>query len=89
MGPKHQAFQKRFTHLSGAAFDRAYIKHMVDDHIEDVAAFRREARSAHDPDLRHWAAKTLPILESHLAMARDVRRGVTHESRMTRSMHHR
>jgi len=75
MGPKHQAFQAKFMRLSGAAFDRAYIKHMVDDHVEDVAAFRREARVAHDPDLRRWAAKTLPTLEGHLQMAKDTRRG--------------
>jgi putative membrane protein len=84
MGPKHRRFQNRLMHLSGASFDQAYIKHMVDDHVEDVAAFRREARTAHDADLRHWAAKTLPTLESHLRMARDVRREVYGRRRMMR-----
>ncbi len=87
MGPKHQVFQNRFMRLSGAAFDRAYIKHMVDDHVEDVAAFRHASRTAHDADLRRWAAKTLPTLEGHLEMAKDVRRGLNTHGGMMRPMH--
>ena len=58
--------------LRGAAFDRAYMDAMVTDHEKDVAKFREQSRSAADPDVRDFAARTLPTLESHLQMARDV-----------------
>jgi len=68
---KHKATQDRLSKLSGDAFDKAYMRDMVTDHEHDVAAFKREAASGKDPDLKAWAAKTLPTLEDHLKMARD------------------
>ena len=58
--------------LSGAAFDREYMKHMLDDHRKDVAAFRARSRSAKDPDVRSFAAETLPTLEEHLELAQAI-----------------
>jgi putative membrane protein len=52
--------------LSGKSFDDAYIKMMVDDHKEDVAAFQKAADGSQDPDVKHFASKTLPTLQSHL-----------------------
>ena len=57
--------------LSGAAFDQAYMKAMVSDHVEDVNEFKTESKSGKDADVKAWAAKTLPTLEEHLKMARD------------------
>ena len=71
MGPQEKALRDRLSKLSGAAFDRAYMKAMVDDHVKDVNAFKMEAKSGKDPDVKAWAAKTLPTLEEHLKMARD------------------
>ncbi len=62
----------RLSKLSGAAFDREYVKLMVGDHEKEVAAFRQESRRAKDPDLTAWAAKTLPTLEDHLKMIRQI-----------------
>lgn len=67
--PKHQKDIERLRALSGAAFDREYMKHMVADHRKDVAEFRKEARSAKDSALKDFAAKTLPTLQDHLKMA--------------------
>lgn len=52
--------------LSGSTFDKAYIKAMVKDHKQDVAEFRREAASGHDPDAKAFASETLPTLKEHL-----------------------
>lgn len=52
--------------LSGKSFDEAYVKMMVEDHKEDVADFQKESESAQDPDVKNFASKTLPILQSHL-----------------------
>jgi len=70
IGSKNQKTYNSLSHLSGAAFDKAYMRDMVKDHEADVAAFRRESQSAKDPSVKEWAAKTLPTLEDHLRMAR-------------------
>jgi putative membrane protein len=59
----------RLSKLSGDAFDRAYMQEMVKDHKKDVNEFRTESKSGKDPDIKSWAAKTLPTLEEHLKMA--------------------
>jgi putative membrane protein len=53
--------------LSGKSFDDAYIKMMVDDHKEDVTAFQKAADYSQDPDVKHFASKTLPTLQGHLS----------------------
>lgn len=58
--------------LSGAEFDKAYMQHMVPDHEKTVADFDRASTTATDADLKGWAAKTLPILQEHLRMAKEV-----------------
>ena len=70
ISPEDKALRDRLTRLSGPAFDQAYIKAMVNDHVKDVNAFTMEAKSGADADVKAWAAKTLPTLEEHLKMAR-------------------
>jgi putative membrane protein len=70
--PSQQAMRDRLSVLSGADFDRAYMSEMVRDHTEDVALFEREAEVSADPDLKAWAARSLPMLRDHLALARQV-----------------
>ena len=55
--------------LEGAAFDKAYIAAMIQDHRKDIAAFEKEAASGSDPDLRAFAQKALPTLKGHLEQA--------------------
>ena len=57
--------------LSGAAFDRAYVKAMVEDHKKDVAAFEKAANTVADTAVKNYAAETLPTLQHHLKMAQD------------------
>ena len=54
--------------LSGKEFDKAYVKAMVSDHKDDVSAFEKQSTAAQDPDVRSFAAKTLPTLREHLSM---------------------
>jgi len=68
----HRDIIDNLSKSSGAAFDKAYMAQMVNDHVKDVSAFRKEAKEGKDPEVKAWAAKTLPILEDHLAMARDL-----------------
>lgn len=58
--------------LSGAEFDKAYMSHMVTDHEKAVTLFRNASASAQDADLKAYATKTLPTLEEHLRLAREI-----------------
>jgi putative membrane protein len=60
---------ERLRKLSGIEFDMAYMKHMIDDHKKDVAAFEKAAQSAEDGEVRAFAARTLPTLRAHLLQA--------------------
>ena len=57
---KHKATKARLEKLSGEQFDKAYMADMLKDHKQDVAAFEKESKSAKDPDVKSFAAKTLP-----------------------------
>jgi putative membrane protein len=59
----------RLAKLSGADFDKAYMDHMVKDHKKDVKEFQKAADNAKDPDIKAFAANTLPTLQEHLQMA--------------------
>jgi hypothetical protein len=52
---------------------------MLKDHKEDVAEFRRERKTARDEDVRNFAVKTLPTLESHLKQAEKIAPELTAE----------
>jgi putative membrane protein len=69
MDPEAQKTYDRLSKLSGPQFDRAYIQDMVKDHREDVSLFQTEARSGKDPEIKQFAAQTLPTLKEHLQMA--------------------
>ena len=57
--------------IGAADFDRQYLKLLEIDHKKDIAEFQKEAKSGDDRDLKAWAAKTLPMLQEHLAMVED------------------
>ena len=62
----HKSILDDMTGKSGADFDADYVDAMVDDHEDDVAAFEKQAQNATDPDVKAFAAKTLPTLKKHL-----------------------
>lgn len=67
---RHRAASAKLARLSGPAFDRAYAKQMVDDHQKAVSLFQRESERGANPELKSFAARTLPALREHLEMAR-------------------
>jgi putative membrane protein len=69
---KHQKTLDKLAKLSGPEFDKAYIKDMVKDHREDVSDFQAEAQNGTNPNIRQFAASTLPTLKEHLNMAEDL-----------------
>ena len=67
--PHAKAMHDKLAAMSGAGFDRAFMQAMVADHKKAVNDFRMASKSAKDPEVKGWAAKTLPTLEEHLKMA--------------------
>lgn len=67
---KHKATMSEMQANSGADFDRGYVSDMIEDHEKDVAAFEEKSRNAADPDVKAFAAKTLPTLRKHLEAIR-------------------
>ena len=61
---------RRLSRLSGRHFDCAYMAVQVRAHLQAIAIFRRELRHGHDPAVKAYAARTLPLLRMHLRMAR-------------------
>jgi len=68
----HKSVVDKLNSLSGADFDKAYVDAMVTDHNDAVSLFQSVADNGADPDVKAWAAKTLPTLKSHQAMIKDI-----------------
>lgn len=56
--------------ISGEGFDKRYLNLVVQDHQEESSLFEKEAKSGDDADVKSWAAKTLPTIKQHLALAK-------------------
>jgi len=68
VGAMHKATMDKLSKLSGAEFDKEYVKAMVEDHEKDVAEFQKQADSGANADVKAFAAKTLPTLKMHFEM---------------------
>jgi putative membrane protein len=77
MNDNHQKEFDKFGTLSGAEFDKAYIDFMVKDHEHDVKMFKKATTEAKNSQLRVFATKTLPGLEEHLKMAKEIQTQVS------------
>ncbi len=60
---------KKLDGKTGDDFERSFVEAVVKDHKDDIQTFEKKANDAEDPDVKAFAAKTLPALKSHLAMA--------------------
>jgi putative membrane protein len=56
----------------GASFDAAWANAMVQDHQKAVASFSTAAGDADAADVKAFAKRTLPTLEAHLELARQL-----------------
>jgi putative membrane protein len=70
--PEQKAAGQQLETMQGAEFDEAYARQMVKDHEEAVELFRKESTSGSDAGLKAFAAKTLPTLQQHLEMAKEL-----------------
>lgn len=72
-----QAMYNTLAGLSGADFDKAYAQDMVTDHEQTIQVFQQEVTSGANPDLKKFASDTLPTIQDHLKMAKQMQTTVT------------
>ncbi len=76
---KHQSRVDKLSKLSGAGFDKAYMKDQLKDHERDANDFKNEAQNGSDPNVQQFASQTLPILQQHLEKAKDLNKAMKAE----------
>jgi len=69
---EHKKLADDLSKKSGAAFDKAYMNAMVEDHDKDVKEFQEASTKVKDPDLKAWIDKTLPVITDHQKMAHEI-----------------
>lgn len=66
--------EKLLEARKGSSLDAEYVKSMgVKAHEDTVKLFQKASTQAKDPDVKAFAAKTLPELQHHLQMARELK----------------
>ena len=73
MDSSHQSKIDKLKGLNGADFDRQYDAMQIDAHEDAVSLFDRYAKGGDNADLKAFASKTLPHLQQHLKMAKELK----------------
>ena len=70
---EHEALKAKLSGLKGAAFDREYVRTMAKGHDQAVALFESASQASQmTPELKEFAAATLPTLRQHMEMAHEL-----------------
>jgi len=67
-----QQMYRRLSSMSGAAFDKEYMKGQVKAHNATVALFNKEMEDGKATQVRSFAAKYLPGIQGHTQMIHNV-----------------
>ena len=82
---KHQSRVDKLSKLSGADFDKAYVKDQLKDHESDVRDFSAEAQNGSDPNVKAFASSTLPTLQQHLDLVKNLNKAEKEASKPAKS----
>lgn len=73
MSAEHQKHRDELAGLTGSDFDKKYAKLMEENHVKVLAFMEHQARKGTDPDLKAFASKTVPVINSHLNAIRKIK----------------
>lgn len=73
MLPAAKKEEAKLRGLSGAAFDREFVRYMAEDHRKDVHDFEEQAKTKGPTG--ELAQQQLPTLQKHLQMAESLQHG--------------
>ncbi|GEP89110.1 putative membrane protein [Chitinophaga terrae (ex Kim and Jung 2007)] len=65
----HIALRQQLQQKNGKSFDTAYISGQIKDHAKTIALFEDAAANSSQVALKNYAAKYLPAIKMHKAMA--------------------
>ena len=66
LNAKHQAMVDKFSKLSGAEFDNAYVPAMVKAHKMDIGEFEKADQAVTNPDLKKFIENSAEVMKGHL-----------------------
>jgi putative membrane protein len=69
---EQKQLRQKLEGLSGTQFDQQFMEHMVQDHEKTIPVFQKEAREGHNSALKSYAAGLTPVLQQHLAEAKEL-----------------
>jgi putative membrane protein len=85
LNDQQQATMTKLQGEKGRKFDHDYIASQVQGHEQMLSAFQTEASSGGDPDLKSFAAQTVPVIQEHLKdaekLAGPMHHGMMHHHR--------
>jgi putative membrane protein len=67
-----QELKGRLAKESGKAYDREYIRSMLEDHKKDIAELQSFIQSNPNSSLKSLVTQALPIFENHIRVAENV-----------------
>ncbi|WP_406827037.1 DUF4142 domain-containing protein [Pedobacter sp. KACC 23697] len=70
---EHKKKMEDLSKKTGADFDKAYVNAMVDGHKSTLKLMEDESKDGKDADLKAFATKTAPIVQSHLEMINKIK----------------
>ncbi len=65
----HVRMKAMLMTMSGRAFDSAYLKMQVTDHINTIALLQNEINNGSDQRVKNYATTQLPVVQMHKRMA--------------------
>ena len=72
MDSAHQKMLDKLNSLNGDDFRKQYFSDQVSAHKDAVSLFERYGKGGDNAKLKDWASTTLPALQHHLDMAKDL-----------------
>jgi putative membrane protein len=69
---EHKKKMEDLQKLSGADFDKQYAIAMVDGHESTLKLMQGESKEGKDAELKAFATKTAPIVQTHLTMITNI-----------------
>lgn len=84
LDPKDQGTYDSLSRLAGKDFDKAYAQEMLKDHQQNLTDFRNEASSGRKSAIKTFAAQSLPVIQQHLKLARQLELSVSRTAATSR-----
>jgi putative membrane protein len=72
---EQKQMRQKLEGVSGTQFDQQYAEMMVQDHEKTIPVFEREAKEGHNPLIKRYAGDLIPVLQQHLAGAKELAGG--------------